>query len=74
MQRGEGEEVRADRFLFLAFVHQDVKHPNIVRLFDVIETDKYIGIILEFANGKDFFPSASIRRASSLNLSSFIRS
>lgn len=29
-----------------------VKHPNIVRLFDVIETEKYIGIILDFANGK----------------------
>lgn len=28
-----------------------MKHPNIVRLFDVIETDKYIGIILEYANG-----------------------
>jgi hypothetical protein len=34
-----------------------VKHPNIVRLFDVIETEKYIGIILDFANGKlEFAP------------------
>jgi hypothetical protein len=31
---------------------QNVKHPNIVRLFDVIETEKYIGIILDFANGE----------------------
>ncbi|KAL7412252.1 kinase-like domain-containing protein, partial [Mrakia frigida] len=36
-------------------VLKDVKHPNIVRLFDVIETDKYIGIILEFANGGELF-------------------
>jgi hypothetical protein len=35
-------------------VMQTVKHPNIVRLFDVIETEKYIGIILDFANGKLF--------------------
>ena len=33
-------------------IGQAVKHPNIVRLFDVIETEKYIGIILDFANGE----------------------
>lgn len=32
-----------------------VRHPNIVRLLDVIETEKYIGIILDFANGGELF-------------------
>ncbi|KAF8522699.1 Pkinase-domain-containing protein [Hysterangium stoloniferum] len=32
-----------------------LKHPNIVRLYDVIETDKYIGIILEYASGGELF-------------------
>ncbi|POR34485.1 Serine/threonine-protein kinase KIN4 [Tolypocladium paradoxum] len=32
-----------------------VQHPNIVRLIDMIETDKYIGIILEYASGGELF-------------------
>ena len=31
---------------------QTLKHPNIVRMFDVIDTEKYIGIVLEFAGGE----------------------
>ena len=34
---------------------QTIKHPNIVRLYDVIETDKYIGIVLEYASGGELF-------------------
>lgn len=34
---------------------QALKHPNIVRLYDVIETDKYIGIIIEYASGGELF-------------------
>ena len=37
------------------FFPQALKHPNIVRLYDVIETDKYIGIILEYASGGELF-------------------
>ncbi|KAF8904724.1 kinase-like domain-containing protein [Gymnopilus junonius] len=36
-------------------VLKTLKHPNIVRLYDVIETDKYIGIILEYASGGELF-------------------
>ena len=30
---------------------QTVKHPDLVRLYDVLETDKIIGIILEYPPG-----------------------
>ncbi|KAG9018236.1 hypothetical protein FRB90_011805 [Tulasnella sp. 427] len=36
-------------------VLRHLKHPNIVRLYDVIETDKYIGIIIEYASGGELF-------------------
>ena len=32
-----------------------IHHPNIVRLIDMIETDRYIGIILEYASGGELF-------------------
>lgn len=41
-----------DLFIFFC---QTIQHPNIVRLYDVIETDKYIGIILEYASGGELF-------------------
>ncbi|KAI8376026.1 kinase-like domain-containing protein, partial [Radiomyces spectabilis] len=36
-------------------VLKTLKHPYIVKLFNVIETDKYIGIILEYASGGELF-------------------
>ncbi|TFY74494.1 hypothetical protein EWM64_g9518, partial [Hericium alpestre] len=32
-----------------------LKHPNIVHLYEVVETDKYIGIILDYASGGELF-------------------
>ncbi|KDE05900.1 CAMK/CAMKL/KIN4 protein kinase [Microbotryum lychnidis-dioicae p1A1 Lamole] len=45
-----GEKVRRE-----IEVLKSVRHPNIVRLYDVIETDKYIGIVLEYASGGELF-------------------
>lgn len=33
-------------------IWQTLQHPNIVRMFDVIDTEKYIGIVLDFAGGE----------------------
>lgn len=33
-------------------VLRKVRHPNIVKCYEVIETEKHIGIILEYASGK----------------------
>lgn len=34
-------------------VLRKVNHPNIVKCLEVVQTDKYIGIILEYASGSD---------------------
>ena len=34
---------------------QGLSHPNIVRLHEMVETDRYIGIILEYASGGELF-------------------
>ena len=34
---------------------QELSHPNIVRLHEMVETEKYIGIILEYASGGELF-------------------
>ncbi|PWN21166.1 Pkinase-domain-containing protein, partial [Microstroma glucosiphilum] len=36
-------------------VLKDMRHPNIVRLYEVIESDRYIGIVLEYASGGELF-------------------
>ncbi|KAI9744590.1 MAG: hypothetical protein M1818_002119 [Claussenomyces sp. TS43310] len=34
---------------------REISHPNIVRLHEMVETDKHIGIILEYASGGELF-------------------
>ncbi|KAE8369458.1 hypothetical protein BDV27DRAFT_141140 [Aspergillus caelatus] len=34
---------------------RDLSHPNIVRLHEMVETDKHIGIIMEYASGGELF-------------------
>lgn len=34
---------------------RELSHPNIVRLFEMVETDRHIGIILEYASGGELF-------------------
>ncbi|CAG8813068.1 33203_t:CDS:2, partial [Racocetra persica] len=36
-------------------VLRSVMHPNIVKLYDVFEADRYIGIIMEYASGGELF-------------------
>ncbi|RSH94394.1 hypothetical protein EHS25_004197 [Saitozyma podzolica] len=49
------DEVRANKVEREIDVLKTLKHPNIVRMFDVIDTEKYIGIVLEFAGGGELF-------------------
>lgn len=41
--------------LINSFPFQSLHHPSIVRLYETIETDKYIGIILDYASGGELF-------------------
>jgi serine/threonine protein kinase len=34
---------------------REISHPNIVRLHEMVETEKHIGIILEYASGGELF-------------------
>ncbi|KAG0055831.1 hypothetical protein BGZ83_007264 [Gryganskiella cystojenkinii] len=36
-------------------VLRTIRHPNIITLFDVIETERYIGIVIEYASGGELF-------------------
>ncbi|KAG0245025.1 hypothetical protein BGX31_008118 [Mortierella sp. GBA43] len=36
-------------------VLRTIRHPNIISLFDVIETERYIGIVIEYASGGELF-------------------
>ncbi|KAL0086985.1 kinase-like domain-containing protein, partial [Phycomyces blakesleeanus] len=52
---GEGEFGKVKLAIHIETGHETVRHPYIVKLYDVIETEKYIGIILQCASGGELF-------------------
>lgn len=57
-----GSRTRLDKVKREISILRQVRHPNIVRLFDVIETSRYIGIILEYASGGELFDFILLHR------------
>ncbi|KAG4305339.1 hypothetical protein PORY_001509 [Pneumocystis oryctolagi] len=57
-----GSRTRLNKIKREICILQRVCHPNIVRLFDVIETSRYIGIILEYASGGELFDFILVHR------------
>ncbi|KAI9268380.1 kinase-like domain-containing protein [Helicostylum pulchrum] len=49
---GEGEFGKVKLGIHSETGQETLNHPYIVKLFNVVETEKYIGIILEYASGK----------------------
>lgn len=39
-----------------------MKHPNIIQLFEVLESEKYMGIVMEYANGGELFDHILAKR------------
>ncbi|KAG4300994.1 hypothetical protein PCK1_002693 [Pneumocystis canis] len=57
-----GSHTRLNKIKREISILRHVCHPNIVRLFDVIETNRYIGIILEYASGGELFDFILVHR------------
>ncbi|KAG5519389.1 hypothetical protein PMAC_002016 [Pneumocystis sp. 'macacae'] len=57
-----GSRTRLNKIKREIYILQRVCHPNIVRLFDVIETSRYVGIILEYASGGELFDFILLHR------------
>ncbi|KAG2185203.1 hypothetical protein INT44_001993, partial [Umbelopsis vinacea] len=56
-------EISVLRLTYLQrWLPKTVRHPYIVKLYDVLETEKYIGIILECASGGELFEYILARR------------
>ncbi|KIM26636.1 hypothetical protein M408DRAFT_72606, partial [Serendipita vermifera MAFF 305830] len=56
IRRGNVEnDVRMQKIRREIAVLESLHHPSIVRLYETIETDKYIGIILDYASGGELF-------------------
>lgn len=52
IRKGSESEIKVHREINSL---RDLSHPNIVSLVEVLKSDKYIGIVLEYASGGDLF-------------------
>ncbi|KTW30183.1 hypothetical protein T552_00662 [Pneumocystis carinii B80] len=65
-----GSRTRLNKIRREVSILRYVCHPNIVKLFDVIETTQYIGIILEYASGGELFDFILVHRYLKDNIAS----
>ncbi|KAI8645906.1 hypothetical protein BD408DRAFT_440646 [Parasitella parasitica] len=54
-KEGTGSDTRINKVEREISVLKTLNHPYIVKLYNVVETEKYIGIILEYASGGELF-------------------
>ncbi|OAD04000.1 hypothetical protein MUCCIDRAFT_143745, partial [Mucor lusitanicus CBS 277.49] len=54
-KEGAGSDTRINKVEREISVLKTLNHPYIVKLYNVVETEKYIGIILEYASGGELF-------------------
>ncbi|KAL7318455.1 hypothetical protein PS15m_001698 [Mucor circinelloides] len=54
-KEGSGSDTRINKVEREISVLKTLNHPYIVKLYNVVETEKYIGIILEYASGGELF-------------------
>ncbi|KAK4515419.1 uncharacterized protein ATC70_010364 [Mucor velutinosus] len=54
-KEGDGSDTRINKVEREISVLKTLNHPYIVKLYNVVETEKYIGIILEYASGGELF-------------------
>ncbi|KAI9252141.1 kinase-like domain-containing protein [Sporodiniella umbellata] len=52
---GEGEYGKVKLGVHSQTGEENLNHPYIVKLYDVVETEKYVGLVLEYASGGELF-------------------
>ncbi|KAG1460291.1 hypothetical protein G6F55_004256 [Rhizopus delemar] len=52
---GIGSDNRINKVEREISILKNLKHPYIVKLYDVLETEKYVGLVLEYASGGELF-------------------
>ncbi|RCI04531.1 hypothetical protein CU098_009193 [Rhizopus stolonifer] len=52
---GEGEFGKVKLAVHTETGEENLKHPYIVKLYNILETEKYVGLVLEYASGGELF-------------------